>query len=331
MRQLLKSLMVSTLICHVTSSAVAQENTTSITANADLLFNNICHKTQPCKHLTKQKINHYLSEANKNDKIIDLMNRKFEAKPWYQYQVLSTDAHRIQLGKNFYKNYQSAFDKLETQDVEKEIILGILGVETNYGNNTGSFKVLDALYTLAFSYPGDDSSSEYVKKRKQYFQGELATFLDLVEQKKLPVELKGSYAGAFGMTQFMPSSYRDYAVAAPGKKTPADLYDPDDAIASINHYLIKKGHYTTTKPVMTPISKLDDLFGKSNKSTSPIARYETNVLETREQNSVDQPEKTYEYFIIGQNGKAILTYNNSVNYMRAVYELGQTIVSQKHA
>ena len=98
MRQLLKSLMVTTLIYHVTSSAVAQGNTTSITANADLLFNNICHKTQPCKHLTKQKINLYLSEANKNEKIIDLMNRKFEAKPWYQYQVLSTDAHRIQFG-----------------------------------------------------------------------------------------------------------------------------------------------------------------------------------------------------------------------------------------
>ena len=119
------------------------------------------------------------------------------------------------------------------------------------------------------------------------------------------------------MTQFMPSSYQDYAIAAPGKKTPADLYNPDDAIASINHYLIKKGHYDTKQPVMTAISKLNGLFGNSNKSTSPVARYETT------------PEKTYEYFIIGQNGKAILTYNNSVNYMRAVHELGQTIT--KHA
>ena len=96
------------------------------------------------------------------------MNRKFEAKPWYQYQVLSTDAHRIQLGKNFYKNYQSAFDKLETPNVEKAIILGILGVETNYGNNTGSFKVLDALYTLAFSYPNDPQVNTLKKENSTF-------------------------------------------------------------------------------------------------------------------------------------------------------------------
>ena len=166
--------------------------------------------------------------------ILDAIARPAEkTKPWHQYRKFSLTDQRIREGAVFWDEHAIALsDVSERTGVPEEVIVAIIGVETFYGRIMGRFRVIDALSTLAFDYP----------KRSAFFTMELEQFLILAwESGKDPYQLKGSYAGAMGYGQFMPSSYRAYARSINGSGV-ADIWDnPEDAISSVGNYLRAHG------------------------------------------------------------------------------------------
>ncbi len=156
-----------------------------------------------------------------------------KSKAWYQYRAIFLDQPRIQGGVNFWRQHAAALSRAEkVYGVPPQIVVAIIGVETRYGAFTGKDGVLDALTTLAFAYP----------PRADFFRSELEQYLLLTRAEHIdPLGLQGSYAGAMGLPQFMPSSYQDYAVDFDGDGRRDLWHDPVDAIGSVAHYLSAHG------------------------------------------------------------------------------------------
>ena len=178
-----------------------------------------------------------LARAQIRDSIVTAMSRPAEAKPWRDYRPIFITQSRIDQGRAFLATHRDALARVEAQTgVPAEVIVAILGVETSYGGNTGKFSVVDALYTLAFAYPrtGDPAKAAREDARTAFFRDELAQLFALGKETGLDVTtLTGSYAGAMGWGQFMPSSYRDYAVDGDGDQHQhAKLFGPKTAHAS---------------------------------------------------------------------------------------------------
>ncbi|MGH8618142.1 MAG: lytic murein transglycosylase, partial [Burkholderiales bacterium] len=145
-----------------------------------------------------------LRQAKVQPGILRAMAQPATARPWYQYRPAVVDARRISAGVRFWQEHAGTLERAAAAyGVPPELIVATLGVETFYGRNTGGYRVLDALVTLAFHYP----------PRAELFRAELEAFLLLVSEQGLdPLVVKGSFAGAMGISQFLPSSYRQYAV-----------------------------------------------------------------------------------------------------------------------
>ena len=193
---------------------------------------------------TKAEINQWLSKAEKRQPILDAIARPAEkSKTWKEYRPIFIVPMRITNGVAFWNQHREALARAEKEyGVAAEIIVSIIGVETNYGKNTGSWYVIDALSTLAFDYP----------PRAPFFRSELVNYLILTrEQKHNPLEFKGSYAGAMGYGQFMPSSYRNFAVDFSGDGFTDIWNNPTDAIGSVANYFKKHG-WQTGKTVVVP-------------------------------------------------------------------------------
>ena len=284
-----------------------------------------------------------LATAQIRESIIKAMSRPAEAKPWRDYRPIFIQPKRITDGQAFLATHAAALQRAQdTHGVPKEIIVAILGVETSYGGNKGSFAVVDALYTLAFAYPrtGDPAKAARENQREAFFRDELAQLFALAREQKLDIaSLKGSYAGAMGWGQFMPSSYRDYAVDGDGDGR-VDLFnDLDDVFASVANYFEKKGKWERGGPVMQQAlrdASATDFVNPGNAVTldqtmaslaaagyrpaaAPLATGKPVTLITLE--GVDGPE----YWIVYNNFKAITTYNISRLYATAVYQLSQSI------
>lgn len=175
-----------------------------------------------------------LDGAQVKQSILDAISRPAESKPWSDYRPIFLTRARIAGGIAFYNEHRALLDRVSAKyGVPAQYIVAILGVETSYGGNTGSYRVLDALVTLAFHYP----------PREKYFRGELKTLLELPPDKLAgPLDtLRGSYAGAQGWGQFMPSSIRDYAVDGDGDDR-IDLNNSlPDIVASVANYFAEHG------------------------------------------------------------------------------------------
>ena len=192
------------------------------------------------------EIRNWLAQARFQQSIINAISRPAEGKPWKDYRpIFLTDA-RISQGRTFYGEHRSEVEGVAARTgVPAEIILAIMGVETSYGRITGSYRVLDALYTLAFYYP----------KREPFFRSELIHVFALAREEKLDLAtLKGSYAGAMGWGQFMPSSYRNYAKDGDGDGRRDLLTSTSDAFASIANYFVGYG-WQSGQPVMVRATK----------------------------------------------------------------------------
>jgi membrane-bound lytic murein transglycosylase B len=274
------------------------------------------------------EINHVMQNAKYNPKVISLMESPYEKKSYTEYRKLFVSPTKIANGKKFIKENKPYLDSIATgYDIPVEIIAAIIGVESNYKPIKTNYHTLDSLYTLAFHYP----------KRSKFFKYELEQFLLLCRDLKVsPESITGSYAGALGIPQFMPSNYRHLAKTT--KKQYPDLFNSqNDAIISIANYLHHFGWVKNQAPAMkvaiahsklgnTPainkvltISELNSMGITTDPAINKNTK--TRVLDTHEaiQNNM---------WLGLTNLKVIKSYNNSDLYALAVFELAQSIKDQ---
>lgn len=279
-----------------------------------------------------------LVQAQRQQKIIDAISRPAEkTKPWYEYRNIFLDQRRIDGGVAFWREHAQTLQKAEqVYGVPPEVVTAIIGVETRYGKITGSYRVLDALATLGFDYP----------PRSSFFNKELEHFLLLArEQGQDPTQLKGSYAGAMGYGQFMPSSYRAYAADFDGDGKIDIWHNPVDAIGSVANYFHVHG-WQRDSLVMLPakaIGAVDGIrFNRIRKPDTSIAQLQQAGLALETGSSaakVDSEELVSPLLFDVENGQehwlglnnfyVITRYNRSPLYARAVWELAQAIKLQR--
>lgn len=262
------------------------------------------------------------------DAIVKAMDRPAErVKPWYEYRTIFVTERRIREGVDFWHANREVLERAQREyGVDPAIVVAIIGVETFYGGNMGSFRVLDALATLAFDYP----------KRSEFFSRELEQYLLLAREQGLdPLELKGSYAGAMGYGQFIPSSYRAYAVDYNGDRK-ADIWnDPVDAIGSVANYFARHGWQSggpvavvaqvsgTPDPALfnvlaRPVLSPAELAAMGLRPVGPVIEAAALPLQ------LDGAEGT-EYWLGYENFYVITRYNRSHRYAMAVYQLASEV------
>lgn len=260
--------------------------------------------------------------------IIDAMERPKELLPWHEYSKIFLTEDNARRGVQFWKQHAAAISRAQEQyGVDPEIIVAIIGVETRFGRNKGSYPIMDALSTLVLDYPS----------RSDFFRQELTEYLLLTRELKVnPCRLKGSYAGAMGMPQFIPSSYRRYAVDFDGDNKRDVLTSPEDAIGSVAHYLEQNG-WEAGAPIMddarlegTLYFWIEKLGLKPALRVRQLARY--GVFPHRLDNADRRAalisfEGEYgPFYRLGFNNFYVITrYNHNKRYALAVYELGEMI------
>jgi membrane-bound lytic murein transglycosylase B len=243
---------------------------------------------------------------------------------WTRYRGKFLDERRIGSGAEFARRHQAALQRANRMyGVPAEYILGIMAVETNFGSNLGSHRVLDALTTLGFDYV----------RRGPFFRDELQHFLLMAREEGIdPIRPKGSFAGAMGLGQFMPSSFRKWAVDFNGDGH-RDLWNPEDAIGSIANYFAQHG-WQPGKPVVDPLVAKGPVALETGFSTryTPSTLVQAGLRPTapvkvNEQVSLLQlRHQQYDQYLIGHpNFYTITRYNHSTHYAMAVHELAQAI------
>ncbi len=264
-------------------------------------------------------------------------------KDWQAYRARFVEPVRMQAGAQFWQKHQRLLERAEAQyGVPAEIVVGIIGVETIYGRHLGNYRALDALATLSFDFP-----STARRDRSAYFRSELEELLALaLRQRKDPSSFRGSYAGAWGLPQFMPGSVNRHAVDYDGDGRIDLLHSPADVIGSVANYMAAHGwqpgmptHYAVTPPA-DPAARAALLAPDILPSFSPAqmeaqgamlssqGRTHSGPLALVElQNGLDAPQ-----FVAGTaNFYAITRYNWSSFYAMAVIELGAALAAQRRA
>ena len=274
-----------------------------------------------------------LEDAEFQDSIIALITKPAESKPWYEYRAIMLTPERIEQGVEFWERNAEALRRAEVEyGVPPEIVTAILGVETRYGRTTGRHRVLDALVTLAFGYP----------KRAPFFRKELEQFLLMVREEHLDARiLNGSYAGAMGRSQFMPSSFRAYAVDFDGDGR-RDLWSSDaDAIGSIANYFLRNG-WRRGERVALPATGVDSrhqrFLDAGLKPSFTLGELATAGIRVNGGLPADTLSSLFDldeengpaYWAGLQNFYAITRYNRSELYAMAVFQLSRAI-AQSHA
>jgi len=276
-----------------------------------------------------------LNKAKVKQSILKIMlpPKKLGAKPkpWYKYRQNFVTKSRINKGLQYWQQNASALKRAEkTYGVPAEIILAIIGVETIYGRNKGNIRIIDALKTLAFHYP----------RRAEFFRGELEHFLLLTREEGMnPLQPKGSYAGAMGIGQFMPSSFRRYAVDFNGDGKRNIWTNNTDAIGSVANYFQRFG-WKTGEPVIKPTqirpNGVENLMGLKFKPQYTLQQlkpmgllYHGNESDNTAVMFIDlETEIGTSYWVGFENYYVITRYNRSKRYAMAVYHLAQALANR---
>jgi membrane-bound lytic murein transglycosylase B len=283
-------------------------------------------------HFNRNDVVLALKQAQYQPQIIESMDKPFEKKTWDIYRDLFLTPQRLQAGIEFWQQNQDILHKAEQQyGVPADIIVAIIGVETLYGKHQGNYRVLDALTTLAFYYP----------KREVFFKKELIEYLLLCREHDVsPTNYLGSYAGAIGKPQFMPSSYRFYAIDFTGKGTRDLINDDKDVIASVANYFHKHG-WKINEAVAQP-ARVSGWRYKQIQTNSRAPNYDLKRLMAAGIKPDTSPphylrraglielttEKGQEFWLAYPNFYVITHYNTSPQYALVVYLLAQQLRSQ---
>ncbi|MGY5450015.1 lytic murein transglycosylase B [Agarivorans sp. MS3-6] len=271
-------------------------------------------------------------QAQYQQAVIDAITRPWEAKPWHLYRALFLTEERLNAGIAFWQEHQQTLERAEKEfNVPAQMIVAIIGVETYYGRHKGTYPVIDALYTLGFHYP----------KRAQFFSKEFAYFIRLAEQQGWQLdEVKGSYAGAMGYGQFIPSSYIHYGVDFDRDGEIDMLNNPVDAIGSVANYFSKHRwqlgepvvHPATAsqiqaKPWLTSELKLKDTWQQLHQAgiTTKVQLADNTPLKLLELEEVEG----HSYWLAEHNFYVITRYNRSPLYAMAVHQFSEQLKQTK--
>lgn len=267
-----------------------------------------------------------------NPVILETIARPAESKPWREYRPIFLTRERIRGGVFFMNEHATILARAsDTYGVPPQVITAIIGVETRYGKNSGNFPVIDALSTLGFAYP----------PRKTFFRAELKQFLLMSREEKFdPLEPRGSYAGAMGMPQFIPSSFRRYAVDFDndGKR---DLWSSTaDAIGSVGNYFEKHG-WQSWEPIATRVTIKGDKY-QNVMDGNGYPRFAVADLEAAGVIFPDEVEPHLkgslimldagegpEFWVVWRNFYVITRYNHSILYAMAALQLSREIVAAR--
>ena len=272
-------------------------------------------------------------EVERKQSILDAISRPAEkVKPWKDYRPIFISEARIARGVDFWRQHEATLARAEKEyGVPASVIVSIIGVETFFGRNTGNYRVIDALSTLAFDYPA----------RSDFFRKELREFLLLSREEQLdPMTLKGSYAGAMGLPQFMPSSFRAYAVDFDGDGHINIWTDPDDAIGSVASYFQRHGWVAGEAVVSQATVAGDQVDAGLSPGIDPVKTVgELRALGWSSHDALrdDMPVTAFrldgangpEYWMGLKNFYAITRYNRSVMYAMAVHQLADLLVQAR--
>ena len=282
--------------------------------------------------MDQKKIYAWLNDAMIDYDVIRLIATPFERVPWYRYRERFITPTSIRSGTRFFSRNLKVLEKAENEfGVPAEIIVAIIGIETRYGTVVGQRRVLDSLTTLAVTS----------SRRSKFFLNELKEFLILSNQGVLnPLDVKGSYAGAIGIPQFMPSSYRHYAIDFDNDGLIDLIGSESDAIGSVGRYLNVHG-WAAKEPTVEFLQKadfsliqdyhtrdfkadilLEDLLRKGVRlTTDQISGGKVGVVHLDEIDGVDI-RVTYPNFFV------LTRYNRSRNYAMTVFELASELLEQ---
>jgi membrane-bound lytic murein transglycosylase B len=275
------------------------------------------------------------TQVERKQSILDAISRPAEkVKPWSDYRpIFITDA-RISRGVDFWRQHEAALLRAQQEyGVEPQVIVAIIGVETFYGGNTGNYRVIDALATLGFDYP----------PRAPFFRQQLKEFLLLTREQQVdPLSVKGSYAGAMGLPQFMPSSYRAFAVDLNGDGKINIWTDPADAIGSVASYFKQHG-WTAGGLVVSRAevrgAHVDEGLTQGIEPVKTVGDLRALGWSSHDALRADLPVTAFrfdgaegpEYWLGLSNFYAITRYNRSAMYAMAVHQLSEKLVQARGA
>ncbi|MGY6520072.1 MAG: lytic murein transglycosylase B [Lysobacteraceae bacterium] len=276
-----------------------------------------------------ETVEQLLGEARYQQSIINAISRPAEARPWSDYRPIFLTAERIRDGRAFLAEHETALRRIEAETgVPAEMVVSIIGVETFYGRVKGSFRVLDALYTLGFHYP----------PRQDFFRSELGHLFALVEEQGLDIrEIRGSYAGAMGWGQFIPSSYRAYARDGDGDGR-IDLFGSlPDVFASVANYFAEHG-WREGGPIAVRARTGERSAGFTPESYRPdytveaLAAHDIEPVEAVDPQTPAsivrlQGAQGEETWMVFPNFWVITRYNRSPLYAMAVMQLAEEIAA----
>jgi len=280
----------------------------------------------------KNELNTLFSQVKVKQKILDAISRPAEkSKPWHEYRKIFLTQKRIENGVKFWQENIDIINYAEkVYGVAPQIMVAIIGVETYYGRLQGSYRVMDALSTLAFKYP----------KRSKFFRSELKHFLIMSQEQNFdPLIKTGSYAGAMGMGQFIPSSFQSYAIDFDGDGEKNIWTNNSDAIGSVANYFKRHG-WKKDQPVTDQLKlnkentiSMDDACKRSCKPKLTVADFKDKGLQGKTSVNDQSPaillilkqKNSKEYWLGYNNFYVISRYNHSTLYSMAVYQLSQEI------
>ena len=295
-----------------------------------ILFNELQEEYQ----FSQEELQTLFKGVSINRRVLELMDKQWEAKPYFKYRPLFITSKTISTGKKKLREHEQLLTKIESKfGVDREIIIAIWGIESRFGTHSGSFPVFETLNTLFDAYP----------RRSKFFRKQLVHFLLLCRENQIdPLTIKGSYAGAFGQTQFIPSSFREYAVSFDDDQLRDVFHSTEDILASIANYL-RRFHWSLNGTIYVDIGselKSQELISANLKGRKGRVDYQT--ISTAQGVKLPVPPGNKKLSIVGleiapsdgggyryvagyPNFHAITQWNHSNRYAMAVTELAEAL------